>query len=89
MLSQKCNNCTFYTAYYKQWSDHYGKLNHGFCSKTKKQQQQYDSCEDFKSNEQKKKMRQERMLDSLELALESINHISQIMKEKQNDHVQI
>ena len=85
MLSQKCKNCTFYSAYYKQWSSGYGKLNNGFCSKHQKFQTQFETCEHFKSNEIKEKRREERLFTSLEQALEAINDIAQILKEKENE----
>jgi len=85
MLSQKCKNCTFYTAYYKQWASGYGKLNHGFCSKRQQPQTQFETCEDFKSNDIKEKRREERLFLSLEQALESINDIALILKEKENE----
>ena len=85
MKVQKCTNCTYYSAYYLQWSNCYGKLNHGFCSKQQKPQTQFEACEDFKSNEAKEKRREERLFDSLERALESINGIAQILKEKTSE----
>ena len=84
MKSQKCKNCTYYTAYYKKWHANFGRLNNGFCTKHQKHQTQFETCENFKSSEQKEKMREERLFDSLEQSLKSINEISQILKEKFN-----
>ena len=85
MFCQKCRNCTYYSAYYKQWCSGYGRLNTGYCSKHEKQQTQFETCEDFKSNVQKEKSREKRRMDALEQALESINEIVQILREKEND----
>ena len=82
MNSEYCKNCTFYTAYYKQWASGYGRLNNGFCAKHQKQQTQFETCECFKSNEQKEIHREKRRMLALEQALESINEIAQILKEK-------
>jgi len=41
-----------------------------------------ETCEDFRSNEQKEKMREERLFEKLEQSLESINEINQILREK-------
>jgi len=80
LKTQKCKNCAFY--YYKQWSSFYSRLNHGFCIKHKKPQTQSETCEDYKSNEQKEKTREEKLFSSLEYALKSINEIAQILKER-------
>jgi len=85
MKIQNCRNCTYYSAYYKQWSDGYSRLNNGFCSKLNKPQIQFETCEDFKSSEQKEKSREERRLVALDSALTSINEIAQILKEKGRD----
>ena len=85
MKKEVCKNCTYYSAYYKQWSSHYTRLDKGFCSKHQKIIKQYEICEDFKSNELKEKMREKRRMDALEQALISINEIAQILKEKQSD----
>lgn len=85
MKNQICKNCTYYSAYYKQWSNGYGRLSNGFCSRNNKPQTQFEACEGYKSNEQKEEMRQIRMIKSLEQALTSINDIVQILKEKEND----
>lgn len=82
MKNPNCKNCTFYSAYYRQWSDGYGRLTNGYCSKHNKPQTQFETCECYKSNEQKEKMREKRMFVALEDALTSINEISQILKEK-------
>ena len=82
MKTQICKNCTFYSAYYQRWSDHYGRLNHGFCANKQKLQPQFETCESFKSNEQKEKRREERLLFSLEQASKSINEIAVILNEK-------
>ena len=82
MKKQICKNCTFYSAYYKKWSDCYGRLNNGYCSKHKKPQIQFENCGEYKSSEQKEKMRLERLYVSLERALISIDEITQILKEK-------
>jgi len=84
MKSKVCINCTFYTAYYKRWSTHYGQLNHGFCSKHHKPQTQYKICEDYKSNEQKEKTREERLFAFLEQTLNSIIEIAQVLKDREN-----
>jgi hypothetical protein len=85
MKTEKCKNCMHYTAYYKQWASSFGRLNNGFCSRHQKPQAQLEACEDFKSNEQKEKRRDELRLKHLEQALESINEIAQILKEKFKD----
>ena len=85
MKTQKCKNCTHYTAYYKKWSASFERLNKGFCAKHQKPQIQSETCEDFKSNEQKEKRREERLFDYLEFSLKSINEIAQILKEKYPD----
>jgi len=82
MKSQKCKNCTHYSAYYKQWSGSYGRLNNGFCSKHQKAQTQFETCENFLSSGQKEKIREKRLLIQLEQSLISINEIAQILKEK-------
>ena len=83
MLCQKCRNCTFYTAYYKQWASGYGRLNEGFCRKHQKPQTQFETCGDFMSNEKKEEMREKRRLKDLDRAIESINEIAHILKEKE------
>ena len=85
MRVQKCKNCTYYSAYYKKWSSHFGRLNNGFCSKHQKPQKHLNSCEDFRSNEQKEKMREERLFEKLEQSLTSIYEINQILKEKYSE----
>ncbi|MCL2861474.1 MAG: hypothetical protein FWE22_03585 [Firmicutes bacterium] len=85
MKKSICKNCTHYSSYYKKWSSHFSRLNNGFCSKHQKQQIQFENCEDFKDNEKKEKMREKRLFTHLEHALESINCISQILKEKVDD----
>ena len=80
-----CKNCTFYTAYYKQWSDGYGRLNEGHCRKHNKLQTQFKFCDFFQSNEKKEKMRAERRMVALDQALTSINEIALILKEKSLD----
>lgn len=85
MENQKCKNCNYYSAYYKQWSDGYSRLTNGYCSKLDKPQKQSELCEDFKSNERKEEMRGKRRLIALEQALVSINEIAHILKEKEND----
>ena len=84
MLSQKCKNCTFYTAYYKQWAAGYGKLNHGYCSKHEKPQTQFETCGSFLSNAKKERRKEERRLVCLEQALRAIIEIAQILKEEDN-----
>jgi len=84
MRIQNCKNCTYYSSYYKQWSDCYSRLNHGFCSKHEKPKIQNETCGNFKSGEQKEKRREERLFSSLERSLESINQIAQILKEKES-----
>ena len=83
MKVEKCKNCTYYTAYYEQFSSGFVKLGHGYCSKQKQQQKQFDTCEQFKNNEQKEKWKEKRRLAILDEALNSINEIAQILKEKQ------
>lgn len=85
MKKEICKNCTYYAAYYKQWSEGYSKLNNDFCSKFQKPQSQFEYCTDFKSNEEKEEMRAERRLKSLDQALTSIIEIAQILKEKEKD----
>ena len=85
MKTEKCKNCTYYVAYYEQFSSGYARLNHGFCQKHSRPQKQADTCETFKSSEQKEKRREERRFDYLEQALTSINEIAQILKEKQDN----
>jgi len=82
MEKQLCINCTFYSAYYKKWSACFGELNHGFCAKHQKPQKQYETCQEYKSNDQKEKTRHQRLLLSLEQSLTSINEIAQILKQK-------
>ena len=82
MKSQKCKNCSYYTAYYRKWSSSFEKLTHGACSKHKSPKTQSEVCDDFKSSEQKERKREERLFISLEQSLESINQIAQILKEK-------
>jgi hypothetical protein len=82
MKIQKCDDCVYYSAYYKQWYNSYEKLNHGFCSKIEKPKLHYDSCELFNSNEQIEQSREERRLLALEQALKSINDIANILKDK-------
>ena len=89
MKSQKCKNCTYYTAYYKKWAASYGRLNNGFCTKHRKPQIQFEACEDFKSDEQKEKMREGRLFSSLEQSLKSINEIAQILKDKFNENLKM
>ena len=85
MRVEKCKNCAYYTAFYKRWSNHYGRIELGHCSKKKQVQKQLDTCGDFKSNEQKEERKEKMMLEHLERALISIDHISQIMREKEDD----
>jgi len=82
MIKSICKNCTFYSAYYKQYSSGFGKIDHGYCSKQQQPISQHETCENFKSNEAKEKSREERRLVALDQALESINEIAQILKEK-------
>ena len=84
MKVEKCKNCTYYTAYYEQFSSGFARLGHGYCSKQKQQQKQFDSCEQFKSNEQMKKWKEKRRLAILDEALNSIIEIAQILKEKES-----
>ena len=85
MTAKKCKNCAYYTAYYKQWGDCYGRLNNGFCVKHKRHQTQFETCAEFKSNEEKEKRREKRLFDSLERVLASIDEIAQILREKKNE----
>ena len=82
MNSQKCRDCTFYTAHYKKLAHGFVKQNNGFCRNHQKHQTQYKTCENFKSNEEKEKRREERLFKYLEQSLQSINEIAQILKEK-------
>lgn len=77
-----CQNCTHYTAYYRKWSGGYSRLNNGFCSQNKKPQTLFETCDNFKSDEQKEKRREDMRLTALEQALTSINEIAHILKEK-------
>ena len=81
MKVQKCCNCTFYSAYYKQWASGYGKMETGYCQKHNATQKRYHACEDFKSNEQKEVRREKMRFDALDQALQSINDIAHILKE--------
>ena len=85
MTGQKCKNCTYYTAYYKQWANGYGRLSSGYCARQNSPKTQFESCEDFKSNETKEKRRDEKRLEYLEQALKSIVEIAQILKEKESE----
>ena len=80
-----CKNCNYYTAYYKKWGAYFGRMNNGFCAKHKKRQTQFEVCNEFRSNEQSEKRREEQLLNSLEQSLESVNQIAQILKEKYSD----
>ena len=80
MKVEKCKNCTYYTAYYMRWSNHFGRVSRGYCSKKQQVQKQLDTCGDYKSNEQKEERKDNMMLEHLERALISIDHISQIMR---------
>ena len=82
MKLQYCKNCFYYSAHYKKLSAGFARLNNGFCAKYQKPQTQYETCEDFKNNEEREKRREERLFVSLEQSLESINQISQILREK-------
>jgi len=82
MKSQKCKYCTYYSAYYKRWDGQFERLANGFCVKHQKQQIQIETCDGFKSNEEKEKRREERLFVSLEQSLSSISEITQILKEK-------
>ncbi|MCL2675267.1 MAG: hypothetical protein FWE84_01580 [Firmicutes bacterium] len=82
MRSQRCRNCEYYSAYYKQRSSGYEKLNKGFCSKHQKEETQFKTCENFTSNEHREKIKEQLRLDALDGALKSINEIAQILKEK-------
>ncbi|MCL2556417.1 MAG: hypothetical protein FWE03_05330 [Firmicutes bacterium] len=85
MKTQKCKNCTYYTAYYKQWAACYSRLNNGFCTKHNKHQTQVKTCEDFKSNERKKRVREKILFEALAQSINSINDIAQILKEREVD----
>lgn len=85
MQTQKCKNCHYYSAYYKQYSDGYFRLSHGHCSKYRRPQTQYEICENFKNNEQKEQQLSIKILDSLELAITSIIEIAHILKEKESE----
>lgn len=85
MKSKICKNCAYYSAYYQKWSDSFGKLNKGSCSKRNISQTQFETCENFRDNEQLEKMRYKRTMQSLERALSSINDIAQILKERESE----
>jgi len=85
MKKQICKKCTYYTAYYRRLSDCYIRLGNGYCTKHKKPQTQYETCEDYKNNEFKEQSREERLFVSLEQSLTSINEIAMILKEKYLD----
>lgn len=80
-----CQNCTYYTAYYKKLSSLYSKLNHGYCRKQCKPQIYNNMCEEYHSNDQKERSREATMFRDLERAVRSINEITLIMKEKVYD----
>jgi len=85
MKKNICKYCTFYTAYYEKFSSNFSRLSHGFCKKQNIPQLQFKTCDDFKSNEQKEKMREKRLFSHLEQSLISINAISHILKEKTDE----
>jgi len=60
-------------------------MDKGFCSQHQKTQTQYATCDNFKSNEQKEKTREERLFLSLERALTAVDEIAKILKEKENN----
>ena len=82
MKSKFCRFCAFYIPYYHKLNSSYARQNHGFCCKHKNSQTPYEHCEDFKSNEEKEKRREEKLLADLESSLTSINEISQILRER-------
>lgn len=85
MKKQICKNCTFYTAFYKQWAGSYGRLNNGYCAKHDKPQIQFETCNIFQNNEQKERRREKVRLEYLEHALKAIIEIAQILQEKENE----
>ena len=85
MLVQKCKNCAFYSAYYNQTSSCYNKLNHGFCRKQQGPKKQVDTCENFNNKEQREKSKEKMRLENLDRALEAINDIALILKEKEKE----
>jgi len=84
MLSQRCKNCTHYTAFYKQWSGNFSRLDNGYCSRQNIIKKQNEVCDSFMSNEHKEQIREKKRLELLERALTAIVEISQILKEKEN-----
>jgi len=82
MKTEKCKNCAYYVAYYRQWNSGYGRLIDGACSKHRRPQKEYNTCEDFKNNGQSEERKEKSMLDHLECALISLNDIAHILKEK-------
>ena len=83
MKKHLCQNCVYYTAYYRQSSNSYSKLNDGYCSRHEKPKTRFEVCGEFKSNERKEKKREQWRLDNLDRALISINEIALILKEKE------
>jgi len=81
MKLQKCINCAYYTAYYKIQNHGFERSNACACSKHKKVQTQFETCEFFKDNAKKEKTRKDKLFISLEYALKSINEITQILSE--------
>ncbi|MCL2375077.1 MAG: hypothetical protein FWC82_00915 [Firmicutes bacterium] len=81
MKTLKCKNCAHYTAYYKKWICNFERLSNGFCEKHQKLQTQHETCDDFKSSEQKEEGKKRKLLSSLEQAVDSINVIAQILKD--------
>jgi len=64
---------------------HFERLNLGFCIKHQRQQVSTEACESFKTDEQREQRQYQSMLASLERALNSVNDISQILREKHGD----
>lgn len=85
MLKEMCRNCTYYVAYYRQFSSGYGKLNHGHCQKQCEPKKCNETCSAYYSNEKKEKRKEEMMFKQLAQALTSINEITQIMNEKKKN----
>lgn len=82
MKKEICKNCTFYCAYYVQFSSNYTRRNQGYCKNKNCPIKERETCENFKSNERLEKMRSKRLLTNLERASVAIDEMAQIIKEK-------
>lgn len=84
MKNQICRNCLHFSAYYKRYGINFIRLSLGFCNKHDKQQASLETCENYQSNFKKEEKNDAVLLSSLWQAVESINLIAQIFKEKEN-----